>query len=190
MKTIENELKMLLTAAEYNILMEAYASGGTTERHINYYYDTPSLEGNAAGITYRIREKNGIFTATEKTHGVGAKTRSIEKSEAVRSRDDISCFGRSDLMYQGYFETERCTVQTAEQVKLCIDKNRYCHFTDYELELEYTEEAAEAAEAAFRRIVEILHAHGKPITLTALLLRVDMTTSKSQRFFARLRHSE
>ena len=67
MKTIENELKMLLTAAEYDILMEAYASGGTTEKHINYYYDTPSLEGTAAGITYRIREQNGIFRATGKT---------------------------------------------------------------------------------------------------------------------------
>lgn len=174
-----------MTAAEYHVLMCAFSGKGTAVAQTNYYYDTPELDGNARGITYRIREKNGKFTATVKSHCVTGNGGSTEYSGEAQAWDDISFFDVPELVYQGFLTTERLIVRSSEHVEISIDKNRYFHFTDHELELEYREGAENEVEKTLRLLADILQKNGLPVSFPDLICRLNACRSKSARFFAR-----
>lgn len=73
---MEFEKKILLTEEEYQAVLKQRSREGRRHRREHYvqknhYYDTEDLSMNRQGITCRIREKKGRFTATHKTHTSG-----------------------------------------------------------------------------------------------------------------------
>lgn len=88
---MEFEKKILLTEEEYQAVLKQRSREGRRHKREHYvqknhYYDTEDLSMNRQGITCRIREKEGRFTATHKTHTSG---HSIEKSAAVTGVSDL-----------------------------------------------------------------------------------------------------
>lgn len=190
MKTVEYEKKMLLSLAEYTALFQALSSTGKTVTQVNHYYDTPDLDGNTKGITYRIREKNGKFIATVKSHHVSGRDDNIEISGEVNSPFDTSFFTASDLCYHGCLTTERLIICPCNGIELALDKNRYFQFTDYELEIEYSENTEKEAENILQHLVNILHASEIPASFLSVVCRLNTSQSKSERFFARKAYIE
>ena len=181
---------MLLSLSEYTALFQALSNKGNMITQTNHYYDTPDLDGNTNGITYRIREKNGKFTATVKFHRVSGSDGSIEVSGEVSSPFDTSFFTVSDLSYRGCMTTERLIVCPCEGIELALDKNRYFHFTDYELEIEYTQNVEDEVETVLRNILDILHANNIPASFLTVVCRLNMGQTKSERFFSREEKNE
>ena len=185
MKKAEHEKKILLSLPEYNALFQALSDKGFIVTQINHYYDTPNLDGNTNGITYRIREKNGKFTATVKSHRIWGVDGSIEISGNVSSPFDTSFFAVSDLSYQGYMTTERLTFCPCEGIKLALDKNSYLHFIDYELEIEYSKNAEDEVAKVLCGILNILHANNIRASFSNIVCRLNMGPTKSERFCAK-----
>ena len=63
---LEYEKKIPLTFKEYQILIALFNDNIKSVIQRNYYYDTDDFSMNKQGITYRIREKDGTYTATGK----------------------------------------------------------------------------------------------------------------------------
>lgn len=187
MKTQEYEKKLPLSAEEYEILYRVLAGKSNTIRQINYYYDTPDCEGNTHGITYRIREKNGTYTATVKVHRANVNT---EYSGIADAWDDISFFDTGNLIYHGYLTTERIRSNPYENIRLDLDKNNYFQYTDYELEIEYDKGAEVAVLKLIFTIADLLRENGIRISAGELIGRSESALSKSERFFLRKAKTE
>lgn len=187
METIEHELKLLLSEEEYNILTQHFKKRGQRSKHINYYYDTPDQDGNKQRVTYRIREKNGVCTATVKTHRTGTVSDNTEHTVMVESPYDLSGFPHHDLIYFGFLETERFSVLFPKHIRLDLDQNKYFQFTDYEMELEFPDQTLshKSADRVLNEIVSVLIRNGVAISLFSLLCRIVNSPTKSERFFAR-----
>ena len=186
---IELEKKLLLTQREYEILCDALLSHGKIILQYNHYYDTTDLSGNKNGITYRIREKDGLFLATLKSHQKNTDA-SHEKSAIVKSKKDISFFENPDLKYQGTMQTQRLFLPLTDSIELALDKNIYLGHCDYELEIEYTEGLEAEALSYLENLALLLQKSGENISASNLALRIGMEGSKSERFFFRMSHIE
>ncbi len=180
---IEHEKKVLLTEREYNYLFGVFSPMGKTVMQVNRYFDTVDWQNHAQGITYRVREKNGIYTATEKQHCLGSCDCSRERSFSVNDPFDISPFQMDGLVYQGLLITVRTEWSPEEGVLICLDKNMYLETEDYELEIEYADE--EAAALWMHEVGATLMADDVLNSHTALLSRMNCVQSKSKRFFER-----
>ena len=187
---VEYEKKILLTEAEYKALLSMIPSESQQIIQVNHYFDTVDLENHAQGITFRIREKNGRFTATEKRHQIGSPERNLEYSRPAKSAHDAGVFGVKNLLYQGTLTTERVTWEADKYTCICLDKNTYLGITDYELEIEYS------SVLAFEN--KWLRCAIKSISMAALLQQPDscpsihagQEKSKSARFFDRKQQHE
>lgn len=178
----EFETKILLTQKEYQILCRELPVKEPVLQ-INYYYDTPELKMNSAGVTCRIRKKNGRCTATVKTHCAGEKERSAERTKEVRDECDVSAFSGMGMILHGSLHTQRTSVDQYPGIKIELDKNTYLGITDYELEIEYTPEFKPSCELALNHIAELLKYPMFSQKYQAFISRVQKTKSKSQRFF-------
>lgn len=178
---IEFEKKILLTAMEYGTLFAALTLQGKISTQINHYYDTADLSGNKNGITYRIREKGTQFQATIKQHHLRGTDDSCEISGNVSNAHDISFFNIPALLYQGTLTTQRLRVKMDENIELALDKNIYLGHCDYELEMEYAKGFEELVLIYLNELDELLGQH----TRSPLVKRVNMSASKSERFFCR-----
>lgn len=180
---IEREKKVLLTEQEYNCLFAVLSRLGKTITQINRYFDTVDLQNHMCGITYRVREKDGVYTATVKQHCFGSCDCSQEQSFSVDDPYDISPFQMDRLIYQGMLVTERTKWSSEDGVQICLDKNMYLETTDYELEIEYENE--EMAKMWMQRIAAIMAADGVLCLQFELFSRAERAESKSNRFFER-----
>ena len=122
---MEFEKKILLTEEEYQAVLKQRSREERRHRREHYvqknhYYDTEDLSMNRQGITCRIREKEGRFTATHKTHASG---HSIEKSAAVTGVSDLFPLTSAPLKRKGCLLTERHKWSLENGIVVCLDKN-------------------------------------------------------------------
>ena len=181
---LEFEKKLLLTAEEYNeIINKIGDQGAEPVLQTNYYFDTENLEMNSKGITCRIRFKDGKYTAEIKCHGEAPLYGSIESRLFTSDEFNETYFSSRGLYLQGSLITQRRTVYRDEFCEIVLDKNAYLGVTDYELEIEYKEQYEKYAERMLCSVAEYLLSGGIIKSLLEFLDRVDNSESKSRRFF-------
>lgn len=183
---IEYEKKILLTENEYRCLEMCMFFHTPKTVQTNYYYDTDDLYFNKNGTTCRIREIDGVYTATVKKHGIGEDSASSEISVPAENKFDTRAFEGMVVSLKGVLTTERRETNNYRGAKVVIDRNTYLGTSDYELEVEYEEghenDAMEAIEEVERclRVFKVLpyEVHLKD--------RIGKSKSKSKRFFQNL----
>ena len=182
---IECELKYMLTWQEYARLISDFSKYTHQDIQVNYYYDTEDFKMNKQGITCRIREKHGKFTATIKKHGVAENT-SLEKSKQVLNEKDIRFFNVPDLKYQGKLETERTYFYATDECVITVDKNTYLNTVDYELEVEYKKGCEKSAQKNLFFFLKVACKTNDENQLNDFCEKRKHAESKSSRFIKKL----
>lgn len=178
---LEYEKKMLLTEEEYFNFLHLIGKEKPRFIQTNYYYDTDDLKMNMQGITCRIREKNGKYEATIKSHKQGNKDCSIEKTKEVLNKYDTSLFAGLHLKLQGDLTTERVIIYSDGTCEVVLDKNTYLGVEDYELEAEYLPEYED-------RVTKLIYDYINLLCSCKQLMQNfsrRSSKSKSERFFER-----
>lgn len=181
---LEYEKKLMLHETEYKTLCKKLPLAKPVSQ-TNYYYDTPDLAMNRAATTCRIRKKDGVYTATVKTHRAGDRDCSVEQSAKVRNEKDTSMFVNMGMTLQGVLHTNRLSVTGYPGINIHIDQNTYLDVVDYELEIEYTPTSTPACTLALSLIAELLGYSFHTPAQQEFLSRALCAQNKSQRFFAR-----
>ena len=182
---LEFEKKVMLTPKEYDFLKEYRYVAEKNAVQINYYYDTNDFELNGKEITCRIREKNGICTATIKEHRINGSDCSVETSKVLKDRYDDSIFREMGLSCQGSLETLRSTYAPVSGIKIMLDCNAYLGIVDYELEIEYENACGEAVNEEFEQIIAQMLEEKILMNPLAFRIRIGHSKNKSARFFSR-----
>lgn len=182
---LEFEKKVMLSESEYNFLLHNICNKKKTIIQTNYYYDTDAFEMSGRGITCRIREKNGVYTATVKDHRLKGTDCSIENSRVIKNRCDDSIFRDMGIHYQGHLETFRSIYEKDHGIKIMLDSNIYIASVDYELEIEYEKCAEKLAEKEINRIAYNLMKAKLITDVKDFTKRIGQGKSKSGRFFER-----
>ncbi len=161
----EVEVKILLTEGEFKTLSQyAQSVGGQTVEQTNYYYDLPDEGLRQAGLTLRVRTKNGKATLTLKVKDqkweTGAASREfdfpIENAPATLCLDDFPVLrDEIEKRVPQLPDTLLClgsltTTRTCFPIPVCgltaeLDKSSYFDCTDYELECELHDRDEEAS---------------------------------------------
>ncbi len=146
---IENEFKLALTKEQYDIIHEEYAWDKEIFQ-INHYYDTDDLVLSGEHITCRVREIAGefflqmklpadkLYSRVELERKLDALPERLagEKLSALSGRE-----GLPDVKRLGKLSTLR-SVKEYDGAEIDLDKSEYFSKTDYELEIEFTDERA------------------------------------------------
>lgn len=185
---LEFEKKVLLTPEEYQGLLKLTNSNTARIVQTNYYYDSDQLDMNRQGITCRIREKNGKWKATVKTHEARERECSVENAKEVLGPLDDSFFKGMNVNLQGYLTTTRTILYAGKGLEVVLDENTYLGTQDFELEIEYTCENANHADFVLRLLAVILHGPDKDGGAVDFCVRTRFSQSKSERFFERMRY--
>lgn len=147
---VENEFKLMLTEQQYTKLYSMY--GWDKEyTQTNYYFDTPSLDLINSHITCRVRFVEGEYflqmklpngaqhSRLELEHHLGDalpfKLSSAELNELSGKTD------MPDVKLIGELTTFR-SIKRFKGAEIDLDRSRYFGKTDYELEIEFTDEQA------------------------------------------------
>ena len=146
---LETELKCMLSEETYLELEKMFAWDWVKEQ-TNHYYTDPLNELKKHGITLRVRTKDGISKIQVKTHkNAGSPlqiceeaeydTESVPESFTAETVKEMtgSAVPASRL---GSLTTLRHSLMYCDGVEICLDKNDFLDKTDYEIEIEYTEE--------------------------------------------------
>lgn len=184
----EYEKKIMLTADEYLSMMMLICKYAAIQTQTNYYFDNDNLSMNQKGITCRIRAKDGKYKATVKNHNAEHSDRSIEVDLVEKSEFDPQIFNVFGLHYQGELVTERVVLHKDSYCKMVLDRNLYLGDEDYELEVEYIEEAEEKAQDLIDDIAEFLVKTQHLTEAYELSARIGKGTCKSERFFRKLKN--
>ena len=183
----ELEKKLLLTEDEYDYLMEHLGyeiplipKPITTQ--INYYFDTDDFSMNRQNTTCRIRLKDGKYTATMKKHS-SATDQSTEIEMEIYDGLESNAFTNMGLKLQGELITKRCVIFKDSGRETVLDKNEYLGHTDYELEIEYTQEHEKDAQVILNIIRDMLTRRKCLIAYIENLKEIPEVPSKSSRFF-------
>ena len=147
---IENEFKLMLNGQQFELLRGMFAWNAVIEQ-TNHYFDTDDLLLFKNHITCRVREINGEFflqmkLPTEKSHS------RIELGKSLGNTLPESLSGEmlAELWPQRQFPDVKLlgalhTTRYAKDfggMELDLDKSDYFGNTDYEAEIEFTDEAA------------------------------------------------
>lgn len=146
---IENEFKIMLDKVRYEKLLAMYEWNEVIEQ-INHYYDNEDLLLSELHITCRVREIAGKYFLQVKFPGAVEYSR-VELEEPLDSLpDEIDAdkalrphpHGHNMLpkvKRLGALKTTR-NVHRFEGGEIDLDKSEYFGKTDYELEIEFTDE--------------------------------------------------
>ncbi len=150
---IENEFKIMLTEEQYNAVHALFRWDGELKQ-VNSYYDSPDLRLNKRSITCRVRSVSGKYLLQMKLPAGELKNGAVSRVELEREVDGIprsisggeltEMSGAEDLpdvALLGELSTVR-SVKRFPGAEIDLDKSGYFGRTDYELEIEYTDEAA------------------------------------------------
>jgi len=155
---LEREIKQLLTEREYAAIISSDVWSGLGKKQqlqINYYYDTPDFVLYRNDITLRVRQK-GSSLSLEMKYSIADKTTYKIKKELSRpletlptTIDTAAYFPEAPVSVQAALiqplVTERTSIQVSAGVAVDLDKNSYLGMIDYELEIEFSEEAYDEA---------------------------------------------
>ena len=186
----ELEKKLLLTEDEYDYLMEhlGYESPLIQKpiiTQINYYFDTDDFSMNRQNTTCRIRLKDGQYKATMKKHTSGGD-QSTETEMEIYNGLESNAFTDMGLKLQGELVTKRCVVLKDANCEAVLDKNEYLGHTDYELEIEYTQDHENDAQAILRIFRDMLTRRKCFLVYKESFKEAFDVPSKSSRFFDRM----
>ena len=146
---IENEFKVMLNKNQYDNLAKSYKwDEGISQT--NHYFDTEKLELSARHITCRVREISGeFFLQLKLPTGVNFSRVELEKKldflpekidgkmlETLAENADFP-----DVKKLGMLSTKRL-VKRFDGAEIDLDESRYFGKTDYEIEIEFTDENA------------------------------------------------
>lgn len=182
---LEYEKKILLTYEEYLAILNLKNKPCNSYIQTNYYYDTDNFEMNERGITYRIREKQGRYKATIKTHNVKKGKCNFERYAYVANKNDSVYFKNDLLKLHGTLSTERTVYVPYDGIAVALDKNLYLGVVDYELEIEYLPELEFLIDSVLNYYATELHLSESHTDLEDFYFRVNNSKSKSERFFER-----
>ena len=182
---LEYEKKIMLTAEEYLAIVKLLCKDLPVKTQTNYYFDTDNLDMNNKGITCRIREKDGRYKATIKSHCTEHPDCSVEEDLSEKTDFDASSFTGFGLRYQGQLVTDRIIIQKDADCELVVDCNTYLGHKDFELEIEYCENSEHIAQTLLGNIAEILVAAKALNDGRDFIERAGQGKSKAQRFFER-----
>lgn len=143
----ENEFKMMLTKEQYEKLLGMYEFQTLTQT--NHYYDTADLLMSARHVTVRVRELGGgYFLQMKLPTEVEFSRTELSKElpdipEEIPGAELASLAGGEfpDVKRLGALTTVR-SVRRFEGGEIDLDKSSYFGKTDYELEIEFTNEQA------------------------------------------------
>ncbi len=147
---IESEFKVLLTQEQYSHIRTLYEWDSEVTQ-TNFYYDTDGLELTERHITCRVRRigeehffqmklPTGVdYSRVELEQALGGELPEALSGgmlNALSGRDDMP-----DVRLLGGLTTIR-SVKKLAGAEIDLDKSEYFGRTDYELEIEFTDEAA------------------------------------------------
>lgn len=144
---IENEFKVILDKNQYEILSKSYKWDKEISQ-TNHYFDTDDLSLSARHITCRVREISGeFFLQLKLPTGVNFSRVELEKKldflpekidgktlETLAENVDFP-----DVKRLGALSTKRL-VKLFDGAEIDLDESRYFGKTDYEIEIEFTDE--------------------------------------------------
>lgn len=145
----ESEFKVMLTEEQYARIRSMYEWDRELEQ-TNYYYDTADIRLISAHITCRVRRIDGThYLQMKLPTGVAYSRTELEQElggelpEALGADMLNALSGRSDMpdvKLLGGLTTFR-SVKRLDGAEIDLDKSTYFGRTDYELEIEFTDEA-------------------------------------------------
>lgn len=148
---IEQEVKVLLTKEQYDLL-ESRFSWNETLFQKNTYYTAMDSNGKKEYNTIRIRELDGKFYLQVKMpvsengslHVKKEYEKVVDGIKDVISKEELKELTGArlpDVKKVGTLSTERKMCYRNDiHAEICLDKSDYFDVTDYELEVEYTGE--------------------------------------------------
>lgn len=149
---IENEFKIMLTEEQYDAIHALYAWDSEAGQ-VNWYYDSSSEELSARHITCRVREAGGRYFLQMKLPAHENASGAVSRVELERELDEVpECISGAelekicgaaelpDVSLLGSLATFR-SVKHFNGAEIDLDRSRYFGRTDYELEVEYTDES-------------------------------------------------
>lgn len=149
---IENEFKIMLTEEQYNAIRTMY-SWDSEKQQVNTYYDNADLECSARHITVRVRSVSGKYYLQMKLPAEQTGNGAVSRIELEQELDGIPQVLEPELLKKlsgaelpevrllGTLTTFR-SVKKFPGAEIDLDRSDYFGRTDYELEVEYTDEAA------------------------------------------------
>ena len=175
---IESEFKVMLTEEQYEKIRAMYQWDREIEQ-TNYYYDTEDISLISSHITCRVRRIDGVHylqmklpTGVEYSRVELEQELGSELPDTLSSQMLCSLSGRNDMpevQLLGGLTTFR-SVKRFDGAEIDLDKSSYFGKTDYELEIEFTDETA-----ARRLLSDISQ-------LVGLVQSSDMCLGKAHRF--------
>jgi len=146
---IENEFKIMLNSESYEKLLSLYQWDKVIVQ-TNHYYDTAELSLSSLHITCRVREIAGEYFLQMKLPADKLYSRvELEKPldalpETLTGEELSALLGREglpDVKRLGSLKTAR-NVYRFDGGEIDLDKSEFFGKTDYELEIEFTDERA------------------------------------------------
>ncbi|MCX4355292.1 MAG: CYTH domain-containing protein [Oscillospiraceae bacterium] len=144
---IENEFKIILTSEQYEKLLSLYDWDKTVVQ-TNHYYDTDDFRLSNTHITCRVREIDGAYflqmkfpaartysrVELEKPLNALPETLAADELFKTDNHDELP-----DVERLGALTTTR-SVKLFDGAEIDLDKSEYFGKTDFELEIEFTDE--------------------------------------------------
>ena len=144
---IENEFKLMLTEEQYEKLLLLYDF--KTIVQVNHYYDTDDLQMSEQHITVRVRELDGKFflqmkLPTNVAHSRVELSKELESLPETLSANELTELSGVDCPTVSHIGTLKTTRSIWEfgGGEIDLDRSEYFNKTDYELEIEFTDEQA------------------------------------------------
>ena len=183
---IENEFKIMLSQKQYEKLLAMYEWDEVISQ-INHYYDNDDLLLAEQGITCRVREIEGEYFLQMKFPPAenAAEYSRVEREMPLDSLPDVvgvnDLFDLDDVqgaVRLGSLKTTR-NVHRFEGGEIDLDKSEYFGKTDYEIEIEFTDE--NSARKVVDEIKEKLDIEPNSLVCTGKIHRFIDEYKKSQK---------
>ena len=151
---LEKELKAMLTEEAFHKIEAMYKWDSKKLQENHYYVDTDGVLSQNRAV-FRIRFKDGEYKIQVKVHkNQGSPLQICEETEfpaecapeSFSAEDGFRYTGlkTGKLVKLGFNTTLRYSFMWNDTTEICLDKTDYFDETDYEIEVEYTEECSDA----------------------------------------------
>ena len=147
----------------------------------NYYYDTNDFLLYNSGMTCRIRRIDSKLLGTLKIHCNKHVNSNIELPLNVNEITETLCLDKLCLTLIGELVTIRKSFELNNGIQIMLDTNIYRGNTDFEIEVEYPENAIEQAKRIMDELDMLLYQHGI-MTGQDMSSVYDKSSSKYSRF--------